>query len=232
MATINGRQLRYELKYFITEGEYVVLRDRLLAAMPLDENAKGQSRGYHIRSLYFDDIYNTAMWEKQDGVMIRKKFRIRIYNLKDTNIKLEKKMKFDQMTAKASFSLTRPMCENILNREFESIRLGEDPVMDEFYGDMRTKLLKPVVIVDYNRVAYTFHAGNVRITFDRFLHSGQFSQDIFSNHVSTVPVLEPGLMILEVKYDNFLPPHIKGILSSIKATRSAISKYALCRRYH
>ncbi len=232
MATINGRQLRYELKYFITEGEYVVLRDRLLAAMPLDDNARDDTRGYHIRSLYFDDIYNTAMWEKQDGVMVRKKFRIRIYNLKDQSIKLEKKMKFDQMTAKASASLSRGMCDSILHNDWQSIRLGKNELIDELYADMRTRLLKPVVIVDYHREAYTYQAGNVRITFDRFLHSGQFSTDIFSGHVSTVPILPPGVMILEVKYDNFLPPHIQGILSSIKATRSAISKYALCRRFH
>jgi len=232
MATLNGKQLRYELKYFITEGEYVVLRDRLKAAMPLDANAGDETQGYHIRSLYFDDIYNTAMWEKQNGVMIRKKFRIRIYNLQDKSIKLEKKMKFDQMTAKTSATLTRKMCDSILNNDWTSIQLGKNALIDELYADMRTKLLKPVVIVDYNREAYTYEAGNVRITFDRFLHSGQFSTDIFSGHVSTVPILPPGVMILEVKYDNFLPPHIKGILSSIKATRSAISKYALCRRYH
>ena len=232
MATLNGKQLRYELKYFITEGEYIVLRDRLRAAMPLDAYAGAETQGYHIRSLYFDDIYNTAMWEKQNGVMIRKKFRIRIYNLQDKSIKLEKKMKYDQMTAKTSATLTRKMCDSILNNDWTSIQLGKNALIDELYADMRTKLLKPVVIVDYNREAYTYEAGNVRITFDRFLHSGQFSTDIFSGHVSTVPILPPGVMILEVKYDNFLPPHIQGILASVKATRSAISKYALCRRYH
>lgn len=232
MATINGRQLRYELKYFISEGEYVDLSQRLKNIMPLDSYAAKNGGGYHLRSLYFDDIYNTAMWEKQDGVMIRKKFRIRTYNYKDYDIKLEKKMKFDQMTGKASVELSKEACDSILRNDWRNIRLGVDPVLDEFYADMRTRLLKPVVIVDYDREAYTYNAGNVRITFDRFLHSGQFDHNLFSKHNTTVPVLPPGIMILEVKYDNFLPPHIKAILSTVKGTRSAISKYALCRRYH
>ena len=99
-------QLRHEVKYFISYGEYLVLRDKLMAAMPMDEHSVKQSRGYHISSLYFDDINNSAMWEKMDGVQDRQKYRIRIYNLKDSPIHLENKMKFSQMTAKASCALS------------------------------------------------------------------------------------------------------------------------------
>ena len=232
MANMGKHQLRYELKYIITEGEYVAMRDRLLAAMPLDRNADASNRLYHIRSLYFDDIYNTSMTEKESGVMVRKKYRIRIYNLQDRVIHLEKKMKFDQMTAKDSTSLTRKMAEALIRGDWMNVPLGRDPLLDEFYADMRTRLLRPAVIVDYYREAYTFPAGNVRVTFDRDLHSGQFSRDLFADHPSPVPILDPGTMLLEIKYDNFLPAHLLGILQSHKGQRMAISKYTLCREYH
>lgn len=230
MARMGEHQLRYELKYIITEGEYLAMRDRLLAAMPLDSNANQATRMYLIRSLYFDDAYNTSWAEKEAGVMVRKKFRIRTY--KDGTIHLEKKMKFDQMTAKTSTSLTRELTQALITGDWMHIPLGKDALLDEFYADMRTRLLRPAVIVDYYREAYTYPAGNVRITFDRDLHSGQFSRDIFADQVSPVPILAPGTMILEIKYDDFLPAHIQGILQNHRGQRLAISKYTLCREFH
>jgi len=225
-------QLRHEIKYFISYGEYLVLRDKLMAAMPMDDHAIRNLRGYHIRSLYFDDINNSAMWEKMDGVQDRQKYRIRIYNLQDSPIHLENKMKFTQMTAKASCTLTRELTEDILAGDWTRIPLGENPVLDGFYAQMRAKVLRPVVIVDYFREAYVYPVGNVRITFDKDLHTGVFSHDLFSGRSAPVPVLEPGQMILEVKYDNVLPPHIQGIINTCNGQRSAISKYSLCRRFH
>ena len=225
-------KLRHEIKYFITYGEYLVLRDKLFAAIPTDRNALPDMRGYHIRSLYFDDINNSAMWEKQDGVQNRQKYRIRIYNLSDKVIHLENKMKFSQMTAKASCTLSRELTDDILAGDWTRIPLGENPVLDGFYAHMRAHVLRPVVIVDYFREAYTYPVGNVRITFDKELHTGNFSHDLFSGKAAPVPVLDPGMMILEVKYDDILPSHIQGILNTANAQRSAISKYGLCRRFH
>jgi len=225
-------KLRHEIKYFISYGEYLVLRDKLMAAMPMDEHSIRQTRGYHIRSLYFDDINNSAMWEKMDGVQDRQKYRIRIYNLQDSPIHLENKMKFTQMTAKTSCTLSRELTEDILKGDWTRIPLGENPVLDGFYAQTRAKLLRPVVLVDYFREAYIYPVGNVRITFDRDLHTGLFSHDLFSGRSAPVPVLDPGMMILEVKYDDILPPHIQGILNTTNGQRSAISKYSLCRRFH
>ena len=167
-----------------------------------------------------------------DGVQDRQKYRIRIYNLKDSPIHLENKMKFSQMTAKASCALSRDLTDDILSGDWTRIPLGESPVLDGFYAQMRAKVLRPVVIVDYFREAYVYPVGNVRITFDKDLHTGLFSHDLFSGRSAPVPVLEPGQMILEVKYDNILPPHIQGILNTVNGQRSAISKYSLCRRFH
>ena len=93
MRETKGKPYRHELKYVITEAEHAVLASRLRAALRPDENAQGSGGEYFIRSLYFDDPWDTAVSEKGDGVGSRDKFRIRIYNMSDRTIKLERKHK-------------------------------------------------------------------------------------------------------------------------------------------
>ena len=225
-------KIRHELKYYISQGEYLVLRDRLKPLMPLDPFADPDTRSYDIRSLYFDDIYNTAMWEKMDGIKNRKKWRIRLYNYQGTNIKLEKKAKYDMFTAKESTRITRYQVEDIMAGRYEFLLSQGNPLFEEMYGDIIVNRLKPIVMVDYIREAYIYPAGNVRITFDKYLHSGNFMTDIFRPTMMPVPILDAGTLILEVKYDTVLPMHIRDILNTTNGTRSAISKYAMCRKYH
>lgn len=224
---------RHELKYIIQNSEYLVLRDRLKTIMPLDNFADPLTRTYHIRSMYFDDIYNTAMWEKMDGIKNRKKWRIRIYNFSDKNIKLEKKEKYDKYTVKQSTRMTRQQVDNILiHNNIDFLFPSQMKLYEEIYSEMRVNRLKPVVIVDYQREAYTYPAGNIRITFDRNLHSGNFLRDMFRESMMPVPILDAGMMILEIKYDYYLPPHIRDVLTCCNGLRSAMSKYAMCRMYH
>lgn len=233
MAERKAPKIRNELKFYITYSEYLVLRDRLHAIMPLDNNANNEMRTYHIRSLYFDDIYNTAMWEKMDGVQTRKKWRIRIYNFSDKKISLEKKGKFDKYTTKESAKLTRYQVDQMINnKEYGFLLSSRNPLLEEFYADIRTKLLRPIVVVDYIREPYVFPAGNVRITFDMNLHTGNFSTDLFRKDMMPIPVMEPELMVLEIKYTSALAPHIRDILNTTNGLRSAISKYAICRKFH
>ena len=233
MSKRSALPLRNELKYYISMGDYLILRDRLKAAMPLDRNADKELRTYPIRSLYFDDIHNTAMWEKMDGIQRRKKWRIRIYNFSDDKINLEKKSKFGSFTGKESTVLTRFQVDSMLQKnDYNFMFPSGNPLFEEMYGDVRTSLLRPIVIVDYIREPYIYPAGNVRITFDMHLHSGHFSRDLFRKHMMPVPILEEGWLIMEIKYDYQLPGHLRDILTSVTGLRQAISKYALCRRYH
>lgn len=226
------RVLRHELKYLISETDYLWLRDRVATAMPLDNNADPATRGYSIRSLYFDDILDTAVFEKTQGEATRKKFRIRIYKMSDRNILLEKKSKVMYYTAKDSLRLTREQCDGILAGNYDSIYPSESPLLQEFYGLIKTKLLKPKVIVDYFREAYVYPAGNVRITFDLNLRSGLYSNDLFSGRPSSLMVLEPNTHVMEVKYDAFFPGHLRALLQGVPGQRLAVSKYVLCRRFH
>jgi hypothetical protein len=229
---VEKRVLRHELKYFIHETDYLWLRDRVAVAMPLDTNADPATRGYSIRSLYFDDILDSAVYEKVDGNPLRNKFRIRIYKMSDNIIMLEKKSKVMYYTAKDSLRITRQQCDGILSGDFNAIYPSESPLLQEFYGLTKTKHLKPKVIVDYFREAYVYPAGNVRVTFDLNIRSGLYSEDLFSGKPSSVPVLEPRMHVMEVKYDAFLPPHLKALLQGIAGERIAVSKYVLCRRFH
>lgn len=227
-----SKVLRHELKYYITESEYLWLRDRVAAVMPLDSFANPTTRGYGIRSLYYDDISDAALFEKADGDALRNKFRIRIYTHNKNRILLEKKSKVMYYTAKDSVTLTREQCDAVLLGNYDLIYPSESPLLREFYAQIRTKLLKPKVIVDYFREPYVYPAGNVRVTFDLNIRSGLYNQDLFSGIPASVPVLEPDTHVLEVKFDNFIPSHLKMILQGIPGQRTAVSKYVLCRRFH
>ena len=96
---------------------------------------------------------------------------------------------------------------------------------------MRTRLLRPAVIVDYVREAYIHLAQDVRITFDKQLRTGLYASDIFDPMLPTYPVFDDPVEILEVKYNEFLPTYLQAIVSSVTAQRSAVSKYTWCRRY-
>ena len=60
----------------------------------LTRDKHARAGGYTIRSLYFDDYCNSAYEEKDAGILMRKKYRVRIYNGSDKVIKLERKKKY------------------------------------------------------------------------------------------------------------------------------------------
>ena len=230
MPTIRNIPLRHELKYFITPAEMNVLRGVLTPVMQLDPNGN-ENNEYHIRSLYFDTINDSALEEKIAGVGNRKKYRIRIYNFSDKVIKLECKSKYGDLISKQSVTIPRDLCEQLIAGDPEGLQRMRHPLFHDMYRAMRTELLRPAVIVDYVREAYIHQAEEVRVTFDKTLRTGLFSHDMFNKTLPTYPVFDDPVEILEVKYDEFLPAHIQAILSGVTAQRSAISKYTWCRRY-
>ena len=222
--------LRHELKYFITPAEMTVLRGILTPVMQLDPNGNEHNE-YHIRSLYFDTINDDALEEKIAGVGNRKKYRIRIYNFSDRVIKLECKSKYGDLISKQSVTIPRELADQLIAGDPEGLQRMRHPLLHDVYREMKTRLLRPAVIVDYVREAYIHNAEEVRVTFDKQLRTGLFSSDMFNKDLPTYPVFDDPVEILEVKYDEFLPSYIQSILSGITAQRSAVSKYTWCRRY-
>lgn len=219
------RQYRHELKFTITKKCAKILKDRLMSIMSVDENGKN---GYFIRSLYFDTPNSDAYYEKIDGAPYRKKYRIRVYNGDDDFIRLEKKMKHNNMTAKEQVNISRITCEKILKNQLSIFELN-DGLLKDFLIEIKTKNLIPSVIVDYERLALTYPVSDVRITFDSNIKSGKYNYNLFDYKNTEYKVIDDDLLVLEVKFNEILPEPIAIILSTIPSNRQAFSKFAACR---
>ena len=225
--------LRHELKFFITPGQYQVLSRMLRATLNPDPHGD-ENNQYHIRSLYFDTAFDTALYDKINGTADRDKYRIRIYNFSDAMIRLECKSKYRDLISKRSVRISRDLAEQLISADPTGLDTTASGLVSDVFREMRTNLLHPVVIVDYLREAWLHPAEEVRITFDMQLRTGLGSIDLFNPHVPTVPPFDHEEIILEVKYNQVLPPYINNLLSFALrdgAARSAISKYVYCRRF-
>lgn len=230
MAEQKPIKMRHEQKYYISQGDAYYLSTLLSHTMQRDKNAD-QYGEYHIRSLYFDDCFNSAMSDKLDGVKNRHKYRIRIYNYSDKVIRLERKSKHGDYISKLSCGISRDLAEQIIAGDPYGLETLNHPLLQDVYRMMTTKLLRPAVIVDYIREAYIHPCEETRVTLDKQLRTGYLSNDLFNPQLPTYPCLDQNQTILEIKYNRRFPEFILPITSSIPAQRSAISKYTICRRY-
>lgn len=231
MATV-AVPLRHELKFYINPIEYEVLSRALDRTLERDPNGD-ENNEYHIRSLYFDTIYNDAMIDKLDGVKNRDKYRIRIYNFSDKFIRMECKTKVGSLISKRSVGIPKLLAEQLIAGDPTGLERTRSGLLRDVYREMKLNFLRPVVIVDYVREAYLHPAEEVRITFDKQLHTGLRSVDMFNPLLPTVSPFDHNEMILEVKFNRSLPPYIRDILCTYVhgAQNSAISKYVWCRRF-
>lgn len=222
---------RHELKFYIDTGDYEELSRKLALTMEQDEYARKNGGEYFIRSLYFDDFDDTAFRDKLDGVDARDKIRIRIYNMTEDAIKLECKHKENNYILKDSVLLTRKECDALLAGRYSFLLEKDSKFARRMFYDFSTKRMLPRVIVDYTREAYTFPYQDVRVTFDKNVATGFRSVNLFNPNIPTYRVADGGDMVLEIKFNTFLPTYIRSLLQLERHTRSAISKYCLCRKF-
>ena len=185
---------------------------------------------YRVSSLYFDTPYDKALKEKNDGLKDREKFRIRYYNDNTEFIKLEKKMKTRGLCGKRSAKLTILEVEKILKGETDFLLESQNPLLVEFYSKIKGQQLKPKKIVEYEREAYIYKPGNVRITIDRNLSTSTDPMGFLKKSGGRMNMSE-GISVLEVKYDEFLPDVVKMAVQGIGRNSMSYSKYAMVRRY-
>lgn len=222
-------QGRHELKHSLNYLDYQVLRSRLRAVLRHDEHAD-ISGEYTVRSLYFDTPGDRALKEKIDGVNRREKLRIRRYGDDCDFLRLEKKSKVNALCSKQSVAITPEELNAITSGDISwMINDGRDLVV-ELYSKMSGTLLAPKTVVEYIREPFVYHAGNVRITLDREIRTGLYSTDFLNNSLPTVSAGDE-LVLLEVKYDAFIPDFIVKLVQIESRRASACSKYALCRLY-
>ena len=219
-----SKTYRHELKYIINSGYHQILRQRLKAAMKPDPH--GDSGVYRITSLYFDDVFRTAYNDKALGLDVRKKYRIRYYGLSPDFIRLEVKEKKGDMVCKRSTPLSYEQYQGLLKGERGFLR-QPGTAAEEFYSSDSLVRLSPSVLVDYVREAYVCPAGNVRITFDMQLMTSP-NLDALGEKPVFYRVFDNDAVILEVKYDSFIPAHIQALLGGIPMVRESVSKFVLC----
>ena len=228
MTDLANKKFRHELKFYIDYVEMHALRAKISQVLTLDKHAL-HAEGYNIRSLYFDGLTDHALYDKNDGIFGREKYRIRIYNERDTVINLERKSKYGDFISKESAPLSRSEYDAILQWDYTCLRERKEPLVRDFYHALQYRLFKPRIIVDYVREAYVYDLGNVRITFDKELRAGVNGVDLFDPRIIYEHMLYPEQVILEVKFDQFLPDMVRQLLQPERFVRSAISKYVLCR---
>ena len=218
---------RVEDKYNCTEAELIMLQARMEAVLRPDEN-EGGPEGYSITSLYFDDLRDSCLQDTVDGVNRRNKYRIRIYNDSLDLIKLEVKTKQDNRIRKQSKTISRTELESLMQGEC-IVEKGsfEDPAT-QFNLAIKEGGLRPKVIVAYERKAYIYEPGNVRITFDRNVRASSRVESFGQKNIS-YDFLREYDKVLEVKYDEFIPDFLLQLLETGNMQPSAYSKYQLCR---
>ena len=222
---------RHELKFEIPYADYAAMRRRLAKIMRSDPHTDDTGH-YRIRSIYFDNSDDKALREKIDGIGKREKFRIRYYNDDFSFITLEKKMKIDSLCLKYDARITEEECRKILNCDLSFMKEHPEPLLRELYAKMQYQRLKPRVLVSYLREPYIYPAGNVRVTFDSEIRTSLYRQECLTEKVYDISAADtPETMILEVKYDAFLPEIIQDLIQVPGIRQQAFSKYGAARRF-
>ena len=182
---------------------------------------------YTIKSLYFDDLFDSCLNENLAGTDDRFKYRIRYYEKNTGFIKLEKKYKKQGMTKKDAEEVDVNQVRSYIAGDADVAR---DKLTTELFAANLKSGMKPKCIVEYDRCAFIEPAGNVRITFDMNLRgSTEVDRFLDTSEEFAIPVMKPGMHILEVKYDEFLPRHILQLVDLNNLQRQSFSKYAIVR---
>ncbi len=219
---------RHEWKHQINHSDLLILRSRLSAITGRDTHAKEGS--YQIRSLYFDNLADKVLREKLDGVNKREKFRIRYYNGDTGLIRLEKKSKTNNLCLKQSTLLTVEQASSIAEGKWDWMATSTDSLIAELYSKIQSQGLRPKVVVDYIREPFVYAPGNVRVTLDHEIRTGLKCTDFLNPDCVTVPIPDSPI-ILEVKWDEYLPDIIRKAVGLTNRRTGAFSKYAACRMY-
>ena len=218
---------RVEQKYIIMEDQIALLMHKLKNVMEYDAHTNDGI--YSIRSLYFDDMYDSCLEDNESGNDNRAKFRIRTYNNNKTSINLEIKAKAYGYTSKEKEALTEEECEILMYRKPWTLTEQDGMIKKKLYALMAIRRMRPVQIVEYERIPFVERKGNVRITFDKNIVGTAEVTTFFDDMIPGIPVMPMGHHILEVKYDEFLPSYLKEILDTVSLHKTAFSKYYYSR---
>lgn len=221
-------EYRVENKYICTNMELAILKARLQAVMSIDKNQK-EFDAYQIRSIYFDNYDNSSYFENDAGVDDRKKLRIRVYNKSRKTIKLEVKEKYRNFTKKKSCYINEEEFQKILSGKCQEFLYSDREVMRMFAVAILNYGYHPVNIIEYDRTAFTYPIGNVRITFDKNIAASEETNKLFDDNLQKIPLLPVDNHILEIKHDELIPDFILQLLELGNLQQISFSKYYMGR---
>ena len=225
------KKYRHEYKYLCDKTQIAILKMRAQGLLQKDIHAREKGY-YHIRSLYFDTLDHQCFMENESGNDKRDKYRIRIYNANSNKIVLEKKSKERQMTSKISCPISRDICKKLMRSEQIIITEEMSDIQKQLLLEMQLKVMRPTVIVEYQRFPFVQKNGNVRITFDENIVSSNDIENFLEERIVSRPILEIGQSVLEVKWDEFLPSYIREHMAIDSLQWTSFSKYYLCKKYN
>lgn len=221
--------MRHEIKGRLSPAEVDALRARLKAVMTPDPHALADGT-YDIHSVYLDTPSRRALTEKQVGMPVRHKYRIRYYNDNREFFRLERKSKVGSLCDKVGCSMTRPEVERFMAGDTAWMARDDRLLLREIFLRSRTELLGPSVQVHYTREAYIYGPGNVRVTLDSNIRTGLWDPDFLDVSQPRIRTQSDDFVLLEVKFDHYLPGIIRDITCS-GCRPMSFSKFEACHSY-
>lgn len=219
--------LREEKKYLITYENYISSNHYL--SKVLHPDIHNGINGYMIRSLYFDTLNSDDFYNKVDGLELRRKIRLRIYDPDDNYAYLELKQKQGNYQKKESLKLTKEEAIRLIHLDYDVLLTKNDKFASEMYTIMSREHYVPKAINQYRRKAYVLEENSTRITFDSDIRGTETSFDLFDKNLLLNPIFDQNHVVFEVKYNGFLLSYVKDLINSIDRIQTPVSKYCLAR---
>lgn len=219
--------LRQEKKFLLSLPQMVQMSGQMARLMARDPHDTGD--GYCVRSLYFDSLDDRDYFEKQAGVELRRKIRLRTYGPDTPFALLEMKQKQGALQKKRSLRLEPEQAKRLTEGDYSVLLSSGNPFAAECYAVMQMHCYRPRCVVEYRRTAFAAKENRTRITFDHHLTATESCFDLFSPQLLQNSVLSHDLAVLEVKYNGFLLNYIKDLLQQCGTSETSVSKYCLSR---
>lgn len=223
-------EYRREIKYTIPVESFYNLRNYLENYLEPDQHSN--DTGYTVRSLYYDSFNNRDLLDVLDGLMEKRKIRLRIYSVDSPVVKLEYKCKSGLDVNKMVLTLSREEALCMTHGDYGFLLAKRNSLATSLYCRLKTGGYRPKVIVNYNRLAYIYTPNDTRITFDSNINASMITSGFFDENAAWKPVTQPGVGVLEVKYRGFLFGHLKKAVELIDSMPNSSSKYAISRISH
>lgn len=219
--------LRSEKKFLLTKTEAIQLSHKFEQVLRLDPHSG--SNGYLVRSLYFDTMHDSDLWEKYAGTEVRRKIRLRTYSADAKIAYLEMKQKQGANQKKRSLELTREDAIKLINLDYSVLLKYDTDFARELYVFMTSRFYRPKVVIDYKRKAFIGKENSTRITFDSEISANQTNYNIFDPKLVMIPVFDKDRTVLEVKFNGFLLSYIKDTIGVTNKSELSVSKYVMAR---